>query len=309
MVDNNHRSARREEEAPGASAAFPYDRMTIERFREAFPRARWSDERKSWFVPGKTAARRIERWLAQEAERLDVHGDLKGRDAYAFDPITSPYLEIGEDLRVRTPYSKRVIEELRAVPFAHWDEELRVWHVPFRSYEELRRRWNKIEEAARRSEPEERRRRREAEKNSEAQKAARARSAERRRHRYPLLAETLPPIDRPVSTERYGIVVFIDISGEVAESSALEAFYPHTIHGLDYVWGSWRPATLSELVATWPARREPNPLERSRGWWQPTLPELRVARRSAVAGASQKKAQRVQLRDDGPRNPEMIAAA
>jgi hypothetical protein len=25
---------------PGATAAFPYDRMTIERFREAFPRAR-----------------------------------------------------------------------------------------------------------------------------------------------------------------------------------------------------------------------------------------------------------------------------
>ncbi|TIW73561.1 MAG: hypothetical protein E5V58_10135, partial [Mesorhizobium sp.] len=37
---------------PGAEARFPFDRMAVERFRQAFPRARWSDERKSWFVPG-----------------------------------------------------------------------------------------------------------------------------------------------------------------------------------------------------------------------------------------------------------------
>ena len=61
---------------------------------------------KSWFVPGKTAARRIDRWLAQEAEMLATHGDSKGRDAFAFDPISSPYLEVSDDLRVRTPYSK-----------------------------------------------------------------------------------------------------------------------------------------------------------------------------------------------------------
>jgi hypothetical protein len=30
--------------APGATAAFPYDRMTVERFREAFPQARWRDD-------------------------------------------------------------------------------------------------------------------------------------------------------------------------------------------------------------------------------------------------------------------------
>jgi hypothetical protein len=112
-------------EKPGALAVFPFDRRTVERFRQAFPRARWNDERRSWFVPGKTAARRVHRWLAREAESLDPFGDLRGRDAYAFDPITSPYLEVGDDLRVRTPYSRTVLEELRAVPWSRWDDDLR----------------------------------------------------------------------------------------------------------------------------------------------------------------------------------------
>ncbi|MDK1387931.1 hypothetical protein ILFOPFJJ_06834 [Ensifer psoraleae] len=281
-MELKQRPAREKEETLGTFATFPYDRMTVERFREAFPRARWSDERRSWFVPGKTAARRVDRWLAREAELLDAHGDSKGRDAYAFDPIVSPYLEIGEDLRVRTPYSKTVLEELRAIPWSRWDEDLRLWHVPFRSYEELRRRWQRIEEAARRSEPEERKRRREATRNSTEQKAARLRSAERRRRRYPLPYDELPPLGRPVATEQYGIVVFVEVSGEFVEPPVLITFYPHAARtGLDYVWGTWRPATLSELIATWPARGEPGLRDHVLGWWKPTLAELRIARRKA----------------------------
>jgi hypothetical protein len=89
-------------------------------------------------------------------------------------------------------------------------------------------------------------------------------------------------LDRPVATERYGIVVFTNISGEFVEPSVLAAFYPHAARAdVDYVWGTWRPATLSELITTWPARREPLPTEHSRGWCQPTLAELRIARRNA----------------------------
>ncbi|WP_419694823.1 hypothetical protein ACN2CC_31860 [Mesorhizobium muleiense] len=282
MEESKHQPALQKQDTPGAFANFPYDRMTVERFREAFPRARWSDERRSWFVPGKTAARRVDRWLAREAELLAIHADSKGRDAYAFDPISSPYLEVADDLRIRTPYSKTVLRELREIPWAGWDDELRAWRVPFRSYEELRRRWPTIEEAARRSEPEERKRRREAEKDSEAQRTTRLRYAERRRHRYPLPAEDLPPMGRPVATEQYGVVVFTDVSGEVAEPSVLTAFYPHAMRAdFDLVWGTWRSATLTELIRTWPARREAGEMEHSRGWWQPTLAELRVARRNA----------------------------
>jgi len=282
IMEEPKQGARREEERPGSFVAFPYDRMTVERFMQAFPRARWNDERRSWFVPGKTAARRVDRWLAREAERQDVHGDLKGRDAYAFDPIASPYLEVADDLRVRTPYSRTVLEHLRAIPWAHWDEEARVWRVPFRAYEELRGRWPTIEAAARRSEPEERKRHREQKKNSPEQKALHRRAAERRRRRYPLPADDLPPLGLPVATHQYGIVVFTDIPGEVVEPHPITDFYPQMRDArTDFVWGIWRAPTLAELVETWPARHEPALADRRRGWWQPTLSELRVSRRNA----------------------------
>ncbi len=291
MVPHNQ-WRRRKEDQQGEFAAFPYDRRAVERFRQAFPRARWNEERKSWFVPGKTATRRIERWLAREAERSDVYGDVKGRDAYDFEPIVSRYLEVGNDLRIRTPYSKSVIEALREIPWAHWDEDLRVWRVPFRSYDELRRRWSGIEEAARRSEPEERKRRQEAAKGSEAQRAARARAAERRRRRYPLPRGDPPPAGRPVATVQYGIVVFVELSGELAEATALAEYYPHADRPVDYVWGRWRAPTLAELIATWPARQEPGPAALFRGWWQPTLAELRIARRYARSRARRQQARK-----------------
>lgn len=89
-----------EEHREGAAATFDYDRMTIERFRTAFPRARWDDERKAWWVPGKTADRRLTRWRALEAARADVYADAKGRDAYAFEPIDSPSLAACLDLGI-----------------------------------------------------------------------------------------------------------------------------------------------------------------------------------------------------------------
>ena len=49
--------------APGATAAFPYDRMSVEHFREAFPRARWRDDLGAWFVPGTRAERRLNVWI------------------------------------------------------------------------------------------------------------------------------------------------------------------------------------------------------------------------------------------------------
>ena len=281
MGDKGRQSTQPGNERPGAVAVFPYDRMTVEHFREKFPRARWSDERKAWFVPGNTARRRIDRWLAREAEQFDVHADLKGRDAYEFEPIISPYLEVANDLRVRTPYSRSVLAELRAIPWAHWDDNLRLWRVPFRSYEELRRRWSSIEAAAQRNEPEERRLRAEARKNTPEQQAALRRSQERRRRRYPLPIDDLPPIDRPVNTERYGIVVFTEMHGELIEGTGFRELYPHVSEEFDYIWGVWRVASLSELIKTWPARRDPTTMEPMRGWWQPTLTELREARRKA----------------------------
>jgi len=138
--------------APGATAAFPYDRMTVERFRAAFPRARWRDDLGAWFVPGATAERRLRAWSGREWSGVLAYADERGRDAFTFEPIASPYLEVADDLVVRTPYSRAVIAELRMVPWTRWDPASKARHVPFRLFEELRRRRPDIEGAARRAE-------------------------------------------------------------------------------------------------------------------------------------------------------------
>jgi hypothetical protein len=266
------------QEPVGATASFPYDRMTVQHFRDHFPRARWSDERKAWFIPGKTAGQRFQRWLERENEAISVHADARGKDAYRFDPIHSPYLQVRpEGLVVTTPYSRTVIALLREVPFATWEPGRKGWIVPFRSYEELRKRWAGIEEAARRNEPEQRKARA-AERREKPDPAARLRSAERRRRRHPLLEDDLPPLERPVMSRHHGVVVFDRCDGELVEPELLGSAYPDLPQGHDYVWGYWRPATLEELIRTWPAKTAPpeNAL-----WWQPSIEELRIARKAA----------------------------
>lgn len=265
-----------EEEQPGSTASFPYDRSTVEEFRARFPQARWRDDLQAWYVPGKTASRRISRWLAERETEMDVYADAKGRDAFEFAPTQSAYLKLGKaGFRIRTPYSKTVVDELREVPYACWDSDLRIWHVPFRSYEDLRRRWPKIEDAARRNEPEERRRRAEERKGTDKERRSRARSAERRRRRFPVSIDNLPPLGRPVAIS-YGIVVFTEFTGELVDPTVLKEFYPD-VSG-ENIWGHWRTPTLEELVRTWPSKdRSP----RTREWWRPTIEELRPARRAA----------------------------
>jgi len=262
--------------------SFPFDRMTVQRFRETFPRARWSDSLKAWTLPGKTARRRLDRWVAREADRTDPYADQKGRDAYEWEPILSPYLDvIDSGFRIRTPYSRTVVDALRHVPFARWDGDQKAWLIPFASYDELQHRWETIEEAAKRSEPDERRKRAEARKGTEEEARARRRSSERRRHRIPLPSDDLPPIQQPVATSAYGIVVVTEVMGELVEPETVAEFYPDVDE--EHVWCTWRPSSLEELVHTWPARTAPGNYERLRGWWQPTLDELREARWSARA--------------------------
>ncbi|MBY5336208.1 hypothetical protein HFO99_20085 [Rhizobium leguminosarum] len=282
-TDHNKAPSGEDGSKPGADISFPYDRMTVEQFRRRFPRARWSDARKAWFVPGRTASRRIGRWLAEIEAEADAHADAKGRDAFAFDPIDSPYLELGKaDFRIRTPYSKTVVDELHEVPFSRWDADLRIWHVPFRSYEELRRRWPEIEAAACRNEPEERRRRAEERKRTEQDMRSKLRSAERKRHRYPLRSDDLPPIGRPVVIA-YGIVVFTEVSGELVDPDVVVDFYPGVTE--DHVWGYWRAPTFEELIRTWPAKMLP---VQNAEWWLPTIEELRPARRTARSREARK---------------------
>ncbi|HEV2605721.1 MAG TPA: hypothetical protein VGU24_18890 [Microvirga sp.] len=290
-------------ETPGAFACFPYDGALVERFRKTFPRARWQPDEACWFVPGPTAPRRLDRWIAQELNDLDRHADAKGRDAYAFHPLTSPYLLVGEDLSVRTPYSRTVVEIMRTIPWARWDSERRLWRAPFRSYEELRRRWPEIEAAALRNEPEARRQRQRERKAGADGRDARM-QAERRRRRYPVRADDPPPLDWPVATHGYGVVLFEDIVGEVVDTATVEALYPHLATDADYVWARWRLPTLEEVNATWPAREPEAPeIAGPRGWWRPSRAELQERRR-VLRAAERAQRTRTELREGTGRSAD-----
>jgi len=144
----------------------------------------------------------------------------------------------------------------------------------------LRKRWSAIEAAARRAEPEERRRRQQmrAVAGSKAAESMR----ERRRRRYPLPSDFPPPLERVVMTHGYGAIVFTEIAGELVEDEVRKTHYPKVAaENGTLIWGDWRRPTLRELVETWPARQPPGEVELRRGWWQPTLEELRVERRKA----------------------------
>lgn len=279
----------------GATTDLPHDRITVARFREAFPRARWSDRLNAWFVPGRTAEKRISRWLAEMEAEADRFADEKGRDAYAFDPIESRYLHATPAaLQIETPYSRTVVNEIREIPYARWDGDRRLWTVPYRSFDELRQRWSVIEAAAERSEPEARRVRREAVRGTQEDEASRARTRERRRKRYPVPAEDAPPLERAVGTH-VGVVFFIGTDGELADPATISTFYYSAADGEEYVWAARRAGTLEELVTTWPARTPPNERELERGWWMPHLEELRIARRDARSRrlAKERKDQKV----------------
>lgn len=264
----------------GALAVFPYDASLVERFRAAFPRARWRQEQRAWFVPGAKAEFRLQRWLDQEFAGLLRHADERGRDAFSFDPIQSRYLTAGEDLSIRTPYSKAVIELVRSVPWAWWDATAHAWRVPFRSIEQLRQAWADIEAAAVRSEPGERQRRRREMTASAGREDARAAAVERRRRRYPVPASDLPPCGRSVFSH-VGPVVFTEITGELVSDEIANQHYPWAARAHDLIWALWRRPCHDELIHTWPARKPVDAPAKERGWWQPTIEELRASRRQA----------------------------
>ncbi len=277
---------------PGALVSFPFDRALLERFRERFPSARFRRRERRWFVPGTTASRRLDAWIAREISDLDTHADAKGRDAYNFEPLPpSPYLEVGPDLVVRTPYDRAVVDRLRDIPFARFDGEEKVWRVPFRSYETLQARWPAIEAAAREAEPEARRQRRAqalAAATPAERTAERRLAAERRRKRAPVARDAPPPLGEPVATPAFGVVVFEALDAQPIPREALGDDLAHLHAGLlaladALAWGWWRMPAWREVRVLAPAP-EPGPAERARGWWLPTGQEIEERRRRLREG-------------------------
>ncbi|WP_353505725.1 hypothetical protein [Rhizobium sp. RM] len=209
------------------TVSFPFDRVTVDRFRETFPTARWNDHLQAWTVPGKTARKRIESWLASEADRQPAFSEERGRDAFQFEPILSQYLQVvPTGFKIRTPYSREVVDQLRQIRFARWNGPEKVCEVPFGSYDDLQHGWKIIEEAAKRAEPEERRKRADARKGTEEEAIAKRGAKERRKHRLPFPSDNLPPLYRPVATTTYGIVVITEITGEFVEPLSISERHP-----------------------------------------------------------------------------------
>jgi hypothetical protein len=81
-----------------------------------------------------------------------------------------------------------------------------------------------------------------------------------------------------------GAVIFTDVTGEVVQDGLAQRFYPDvSTVGTTLVWATWRKPSHNELVKTWPNRQAADMRDRQRGWWQPTLEELRVERRRAAS--------------------------
>lgn len=64
------------------------------------------------FVPGRTAQKRISRWLAEMEAEADAFADEKGRDAFVFNPFESRYLKFSSQHLHR---SKSVFSRLRSL--------------------------------------------------------------------------------------------------------------------------------------------------------------------------------------------------
>ena len=81
-----------------------------------------------------------------------------------------------------------------------------------------------------------------------------------------------------------GAVVFTDITGELVDDDILKSFYPDaSTAGATRVWATWRKPTHDQLVKAWPSRAPADTGHPARGWWQPTIEELRGARRTAAS--------------------------
>lgn len=249
----------------GAILRFPFDRTAIARLRTAFPRARFREDEAgggSWFVPGKTAAARLARWIDAEREHRDPHGEARGRDAFVFEPIDSPYLTTdARGFVIRTPYSRRVVLTLRGIAAARWDPAERAWRVPWHAAEALTDAWPAIEAAL-------------AEGDAPSPP-----DPDKRARRLAVPGDDLPPLGDdalPVGSP-HGIVVAEDVVSPRSKPPPAGC-----------AWVRWRRPLWRELRRLKPAD-EPDDEARERGWWEPTAAEIDAARALASAAIRRRR--------------------
>ena len=126
----------------GAAIKFDYDRDTVADFKKQFPKAKWSQDTKTWHVPGKLAGNRADRWVAAQHDTAGklAKADAIARDAAAFDGApTSRYVNATpQGYRVSTGYDPEIVKTLKSIPGSSFEPSLKTWMVPHRSAEALK---------------------------------------------------------------------------------------------------------------------------------------------------------------------------
>lgn len=65
----------------GETTDLPHDRITVQRFRETFPSARWSDRQNAWFVPGPLKGTEEEEGLSDGLPSVHIPSRIMERRA------------------------------------------------------------------------------------------------------------------------------------------------------------------------------------------------------------------------------------
>lgn len=128
-------------EVKGATATFPRDLEAVRQLKHAFPKIFWSRRGGGWYLVGKTAARRLERWADEHLPTGDAYDGDKMHDEETIEPLELPhgsqYAKAARVYSILTPYDEELVETIKGIPRAAWHAKKRRWEVPVTSRREL----------------------------------------------------------------------------------------------------------------------------------------------------------------------------
>ena len=102
------------------------------------------------------------------------------------------------------------------------------------------------------------------------------RQAERRRRRYPVPLGDPPPLDRPVATELFGVVVFEGIGDAIPEDEPIPPVFLHAEPRDEvFAWARWRMPGWREVTRAKVSEDPPH-----RGWRLPGAADIEERRRT-----------------------------
>lgn len=247
----------------GVLVRFPKDREMIASLKKTFPRARWNPGATAWLVEGKTAEKRVAKWMAEirDAKAAAEKAEADARANLAEDAVRSRYVaKWSAGWRVSTPYDDAIVRLLRSIPSAsfHREEKGGYWLVPFRDTALLAEVLPRIEALAdpimaERKKERERREAEKAELRAEYAREREARDVERSAHRanrFVVLLEDLPETGKPV--RMFGRPVVVESFGKTfrVNEDMPSMWGSHLLghEGRCCCYAYWREAAVDEVA-------------------------------------------------------------